>query len=369
MWEEKKPGGKVKYYERYKDPLTGRTKTVTMTMPSAGRKKDSRIAEEILKRKIDTLTANRQTSTNLTFSELCRRRIEWQQRNCKPQTASSSEVYLNTLKRLLGDETLVHRLSASVAEEALDCDSPVKYNERLKHFKSLIRWGYRYDLVGDISYLSKMQKRKEPPVREKDKYKYLERDEIAELLASMKMENWKLLTEFLILSGLRIGEALALNDADVDTDRREISVNKTYSLVTYEISSTKTDTSDRIVYMQDELLECVRKIRQYVRHQKIRFAFQSDLFFPNEDGDHLHYHAYRKYLEECTEHLLGRRLSPHALRHTHTAMLAESGVPLEAISRRLGHADSKITRDVYMHVTQRMEERERERIRGIHFLA
>ena len=368
MWEEKKPGGKVKYYERYKDPLTGLTKTATMTIASTGRKRDRQIAEEALKRKIAQITAVGQKPDDLTFQELCRRRVEWQKRNCKLQTAVSSESYLRTLTRIVGPETLVKRLTASSAEQAIGCDNPVTYNERLKHFKSLIHWGYRYDLIDDISYLDKMQRRKEPPVREKDKFKYLEREEITKLLAGMKEERWRLLTEFLILSGLRIGEAIALLDEDLDTKTREISVNKTYAIHTDRISSTKTDTSDRIVYMQDELLECVKKIKAFVKQSKVRFAFQSDIFFPDDDGAYIKYDSYRQYFGDYTQRLIGRRLTPHALRHTHTAMLAEAGIPLEAISRRLGHADSRITREVYLHVTEKMEEREREKIRQIQIL-
>jgi integrase len=78
--------------------------------------------------------------------------------------------------------------------------------------------------------------------------------------------------------------------------------------------------------------------------------------------------VYSKYFRENTEAILGRRLSPHALRHTHTAMLAEAGVPLETISRRLGHSDSKITREVYMHVTDNMRQRDRERIQQVKIL-
>jgi len=45
--------------------------------------------------------------------------------------------------------------------------------------------------------------------------------------------------------------------------------------------------------------------------------------------------------------------------YTHVALLAEAGVPLETISRRLGHSDGHTTRDVYFHVTKRMEEHDR----------
>lgn len=49
----------------------------------------------------------------------------------------------------------------------------------------------------------------------------MENDEIALLLSDIKKSNcqqWIDLTEFLLLSGLRIGEAIALNKSDIDDE-------------------------------------------------------------------------------------------------------------------------------------------------------
>lgn len=355
MWSVKTSSGKVKYGEWFTDPLTGKRKRVFVTVKPTGRKSDARAAEAALKAKIRALTMDALSPSDITFKELCEKRVAWQKVHNKPQTAASSEIYLRTLSRRVGDDVLVNKLTAPYIEKVLASPSPVTYNERLKHFKSCIRWGYRNDLVSDISYLDKLQKEKEPPVREKDKYKYLEKYEIKKVLNSMNEERWRLFTEFLILSGLRIGEAIALDDSDVAD---EIHVNKTYNMIIGETTTTKTETSTRDIHVQGELAVCIRNIRVYVRKQEMLFGFRSDLFFPYIDGEHLNYDAYRQYFGDCTERTIGRRLTPHSLRHTHVAMLAEAGVPLETISRRLGHADSKITRDVYYHVTSKMKERE-----------
>jgi integrase len=50
------------------------------------------------------------------------------------------------------------------------------------------------------------------------------------------------------------------------------------------------------------------------------------------------------------------------------ALLAEAGVPLETISRRLGHSDGHTTRDVYFHVTKRMEEHDRQLLANVQIL-
>ncbi len=46
---------------------------------------------------------------------------------------------------------------------------------------------------------------------------------------------------------------------------------------------------------------------------------------------------------------------PHALRHTHATLLLEAGVDITVVSRRLGHANVKITAERYTHVTARLQ--------------
>ena len=89
----------------------------------------------------------------------------------------------------------------------------------------------------------------------------------------MDVAKWKLMTRFLILSGLRIGEAIALNDSDV---AEAISVTKTMDIGTGERKiRTKTDCSTREVFVQPELEEVVQDIRQYFRVDKMKHGYRS----------------------------------------------------------------------------------------------
>lgn len=58
---------------------------------------------------------------------------------------------------------------------------------------------------------------------------------------------------------------------------------------------------------------------------------------------------------------LNQELSPHTLRHTHTSLLAEAGVPLERIMERLGHSDDKTTTNIYLHTTEEVRKRDSEK--------
>ena len=66
--------------------------------------------------------------------------------------------------------------------------------------------------------------------------------------------------------------------------------------------------------------------------------------------------------------MLGRPITTRVLRHTHVSLLAESGVPLETITRRVGHDDSDITKRIYLHVTKRMKSRDNEIISHVSLL-
>lgn len=44
------------------------------------------------------------------------------------------------------------------------------------------------------------------------------------------------------------------------------------------------------------------------------------------------------------------RIRVYDLRHTHATLLLAAGVPVHVVSKRLGHANAKMTLDVYAHV-------------------
>ena len=164
------------------------------------------------------------------------------------------------------------------------------------------------------------------------------------------------------LREIRVGEAVDLKRADVDTANRIITVDSTFSPTAKRSSSVKTAASAREIFIQDELMGCIDRINAY--HRGHRSAY----FFVMKDGKRVSYHLYRYHMVKASERLLGRKVTPHVLRHTHTSLLAEAGIPLDDISHRLGHSDSAVTRAVYLHVTERMKEKENERIKRLKLL-
>ena len=362
MWIEKK-GDKYVFRDRFRNPVTGEIKNVAISFPDKKRQTQE-IARMALQEKMRKQLARVTVPENLTFQKLCDLYVEWQYEALKAQTASNTESKVNKLSELIGPAVPVEKLNAWYVKEQLKAEKACTYNDRLKVFKAMMRWAYSNDLVEDITYVLKLKRRKDIPVRIKDKDKYLEHEEIKALLAA-ENRRYCLLTKFLLLSGLRIGELIALKAKDVDTKSRTISIERSYSLRIGEVSSVKTESSCRIIYIQDELLEVVKEINSYRKEICKKTKKVVPYFFPSEDGWHISYDAYRKYLKEKSLKSIGRTITPHVLRHTHTALLAEAAIPIEQISRRLGHSNSKVTKEVYMHVNKSLLEKENTRLKGV----
>lgn len=47
----------------------------------------------------------------------------------------------------------------------------------------------------------------------------------------------------------------------------------------------------------------------------------------------------------------------HDLRHSHVSMLWDAGVPVPAISKRIGHSSPKVTMECYSHIFDKEEEK------------
>lgn len=366
MWKQTQSSGRVTYTERYRDPLTGKLRTASVSMIPTGRKSDDKVAQKALREKIDAILSGEGVKS-VTMEQLVDMYVRWEERHHKKQSARAIRYRTNTLCKLIGADVIASRLTAAVVTDRLWIDDKTTYNNRITLYKSMMRWAYSQDLIPSIDYLAKIRLEENVSERQKDVEKYLERDEIPKLTAALSDQDAQL-TRFLILSGLRIGEAQALEDKDVDFAAGAVHVTKTFSREIHEISTPKTMDSLRDVPMSEELIKLCHEIRADKLRRSLQYGFRSDLFFASDLGTRINYIQYRESLAAAASSAIGRKITPHALRHTHVALLAEAGVPLETISRRLGHSNSKITQRIYMHVTNKMKEKDAELIRKVSLL-
>lgn len=350
MYIEHLKDGRVKFGQYYEDYLTGKRKKVTVTM-----NKDTRItrklAEEELERKISEINGDDVKPNQMTMKRLTALYLEDLKSHVKRSTYDRNYRFCNSTLNILGPDTLLDRMTSIYIKKQFESTGADAggLNERLKRFKTMWRWAYRQGFVESTVLIDRIEPWKDVPHRAKIEDKYLEKEELKAVLKDMQHPLWRDLAEFMALSGLRFGEAACLTAADIDLDNRYIHVSKTVYEKTMEVTPPKTYDSNRDVYIQKELLPLCTLLRNRSGGGLIFNPERSTKPF-------ISYYSFNKYLKKCTRSSIGRQLTTHALRHTHASLCAEAGMDFESISRRLGHSDSEVTRQVYIHITGKMKE-------------
>ena len=333
MWEQER-NGRLYLCDAVTDPLTGRRKTYSVRI-ALDTAKGRREAQRQLTEKLEM--GSRQKRLHL--SDLIEIYDDEHVRSVRESTYKRDMSSLRTILSIT-DDIFIDQMTAGYIRRKLVASGKENstMNELIKRFKTFLMWAYRNDYIGR-EVADKLALFPDRSAREKVENKFLEKDELHLLIDTLELERWKLLTEFLALSGLRIGEAIALNKEDVDSEY--IHVTKTYNDNLSSLGDAKTATSVRDVYIQPELADVIKRIRICMMKQALKFNYQDKGFlFSGVDGGRIGYAAYNKQLREAEEKMkIGKHITPHVLRHTMTSLFAEEGVPLETISRRSYRSD------------------------------
>lgn len=151
------------------------------------------------------------------------------------------------------------------------------------------------------------------------------------------------------LTGVRAGELLALNVADLDFTNKTISISKSADNNTRIIREPKTKNSTAMLPMPSAL-EAV--LRNYLEHHWKSNA--PGLLFPNKKGtlplnrDNLVKYVLKPILKKLG--IPSRDTGLHAFRHGLATELANASVPLPVLQRQMRHADVRTTLRVYSHL-------------------
>lgn len=162
----------------------------------------------------------------------------------------------------------------------------------------------------------------------------------------------------LMYTGMRLGELLALTWSDIDFEHKMISISK--NLVYAEEngnrgiiiqSSTKTtDFSGRVIPMTQSAVEAFSEIKKITGHYPYVIA--------SKNGKLLYPWNLERTFQSILEHAgidTPKGTGPHALRHTFASMLFENGCAVKVVSELLGHKDTKVTENIYIHLIQRQK--------------
>lgn len=159
-----------------------------------------------------------------------------------------------------------------------------------------------------------------------------------EVLRIIDKSEW-LLPFFLLYTGLRRGEVVALTYGDIDKKNKLITVNKAAGYVDNKpfLKAPKSKAGNRKVILLDKLAE------------RIPDGPPNELIFPGPDGKIYHSGAFYKKWYKWEEEL-GIEVTPHQLRHGFATLLLEAGLDTKDAQEQLGHSSEAMTKDIYEHI-------------------
>ena len=300
-------------------------------------KRDAKAFEEEFKRKISG-------SSNMTFECLYDIYLDDRKKNTKQSTISSIEYtahnhLLDSLGKIpLSDITpnVIRKWQNKLATKGLSPSTMKQINRRLY---AILNFAVKYygvsnnpmSVTGTQGHYEK-------------RIDYWSKEDFDTFYAALKRPIDKTLFLTLYYTGMRIGEALALTFADFDYDNASLTINKTMNHETHIITQPKTLASNRVCSIPT-------LVRDSIKNLKDKLPYDDGAIFP------ISYKVVYDHYKLAIKKSGVKSLPIHSLRHAHVSQLIAMGIPITAISKRIGHSSPQITLSVYAHAESDSDEK------------
>ena len=338
----------------------------------------------------------------------------WLDNHCKINLKYHTiEAYSNIVKTHLKPNLGFYKLSQITKPTLQDFLNKI-YVEKaysknfLNNIRKVLKCSFNYAVDNEYVKVNsaanlKLPKYDEPP---KDVAHIFTTEEINTILDRFKNNHcvyYAFLTAY--CTGLRIAEVFALTWDDIDFKNKTISVNKNIlkknqaggtkgrhlsgnSTTVWYFGTCKTQTSYRTVPIGDTLLNALKEYKEeqemhkqnygdtYMKHYKknvinpynnkpeikiVNAYAEIDVALPEVNFVFIKNNGVYEGTDSCKypfkviHYELGIPCRFHDFRDTHATRLIESGADIKAVSKRLGHRNIDITYNIYVRVTQKME--------------
>lgn len=304
--------------------------------------------------------------------------------NTQPSTFKEiAELWLTSYKLTVQDPTYVGTVNALKYHiYPFLGDKPIKEITRLDCQQAVNEWYLRYSDVGSlISKVKRVFKYAitlgivdsnpvdavlKPKPKDVDKrVKVYSKQEMRVLMTYLKNKQTKYndhqnyaLFRLLFYSGLRIGEALALNWSDIDFKNKTLNIDKTTKIVnkTLVVGQPKTKSSIAVLPLDEETLNILKYWQLYQKQARLAIGLVDNVpVFSRLDGGYNYNAVIYNRLKAIAKAAQLPFYGVHVTRHTHASLLIEAGANLKEVQKRLRHSSITMTMDVYGHLSKEYE--------------
>ncbi|HHV63187.1 MAG TPA: site-specific integrase [Firmicutes bacterium] len=348
-----------------RDPMTGKRRRIFKTI--RGTKRDAEKALRDILRSIDEGTFS--APSKITLAEFL---VQWLQIH-KAQVATTTWEWYDMIchKHIIPElgHIPLQKLTPLAVQSfyAKKLDSKTLDGKGRQLSPSSVRHIHRV-LHKALNHALKMQlisrnpcDAVEPPKPQKKEAKFWTPEEAGQFLEAIRDDRLYALFHLALGTGLRRGELLGLKWESIDFAKGTLTVKE--ELVRRRrgtlVKEPKTEKSRRTIPLSQETLDVLKahKVAQNKERLLLGDQYQNNgLVFTTVDGRPLEpTYISGDYFHRMIKKAGVREINFHALRHTHATLLGAAGVPIKAVSERLGHSSIAITGDIYSHVFSEMD--------------
>ena len=180
---------------------------------------------------------------------------------------------------------------------------------------------------------------------------------------ALERERNKVLFMTYLYTGTRLGELPALTWKDIHFEENYIDINKKVVVIHqfYAEKKTqqqiqdfcKTKMSKRKIYITNKLITLLEehKQQQIKEYEQLGLEWTEEtIVFPNEKNNMFYVRNIQAMFRRIRNKAGISYGTVHTLRHSYASRCFEANINIKVISQQLGHKNTKITYDTYVHI-------------------
>lgn len=212
-----------------------------------------------------------------------------------------------------------------------------------------------------------------PPKAEHKEAKYLDEQQAAKLIECLESESlqFRAAITLLLFSGMRRGEMCGLEWPDMDFKNCLVDINKSSLYLAgrgiYE-DDTKNASSRRVIKLPAHVFDLLTLHRAEQAKQRLKLGDKwedSQKVFTQWNGKPIHPDTVTSWFHDFIKRNNLPEITLHSLRHTNATLMIASGTDIKTVSKRLGHANTSTTGNIYTHAIKTADEMAAEKLQDI----
>ena len=303
---------------------------------------------------------------NMTFAELVKIwDSDYAQKQLAPKTYLRYQDYLKRILPAIGHIKLKNLTPIHLNRfyENLGEDGIKKVNGKHKGKLAEKTIGDHHKLISKILSLavqwglveSNVAQRSTPPKVPYKETQYLDIEETKQLIHLLNDEpiQYRTMILMLIYTGMRRGELNGLEWKDIDFEKQTIRISRTSQYVGELITKEpKTRSGLRTITASNTTCRLLKEYKAWQKEQKLKLGdgwIETDRLFTKWNGEPIYPETISQWFREFMKRSGLPYVTLHSLRHTNATLMIAENVDIPTVSKRLGHANTSTTLNVYSH--------------------